>query len=617
MLQKQKFTSEVYLKNRDFLIIGLTGRTGSGCSTASSSLCSDISNFPSPDTVSNFYSGTQLKKYIIAKKYTENYINSTPNNDNQEKGRSTFFSIKASNIITLHLLTDNTDEISGYLSNNLEVEYKINIPSEIISNAIKDADKDTGILNDHHTTNILKKILSDQDNEINYEEGLAFLEAFNKSQKISDNLKNNLDNIHKGLYSYLYIISGNSLRCSGEVKSRYWEDKSNYKNIYHISKIINRIIKIKREENKREFRPCHIVIDSIKNPYEAKYFKDRYSAFFLVSINTTEEHKKRRLTSKYHFPEKLQNEIEQVESGANLETETLKIRYSLSTVKDAQSIKELLEFSFQNVKKCIEISDIHIYNPREEPENNNILNAQLMWYLSLMLHPGLFTPSSMERVMQIAFSAKVNSGCISRQVGAVVTDNNNSVRAIGWNDVAKGQVPCSLRSIDGLLHHFDPIVYSNFERNNDSFRINAQKKWDIIATHKENLTGINIPNCFKDLKNETDKKGNQVHTRSLHAEENAFLQLSKYGSTGIEGGNLYTTASPCELCAKKAYQLGIKEIIFVDPYPGIARSHILEIGESSPNLIQFRGAIGKAYHRLYEQIIPIKDEISYLTNMEL
>lgn len=81
---------------------------------------------------------------------------------------------------------------------------------------------------------------------------------------------------------------------------------------------------------------------------------------------------------------------------------------------------------------------------------------------------------------------------------------------------------------------------------------------------------------------------------------------------GIEGGKLYTTASPCELCAKKAYQLGIKDIIFIDPYPGIAISHILSIGESKPNLIQFRGAIGRAYHKIYEQIMPYKDELDFL-----
>lgn len=72
--------------------------------------------------------------------------------------------------------------------------------------------------------------------------------------------------------------------------------------------------------------------------------------------------------------------------------------------------------------------------------------------------------------------------------------------------------------------------------------------------------------CFKDVHNSrhvTGEIGNQVHTRSLHAEENAFLQLAKYGSSGIKGGKLFSTACCCELCAKKAYQLGIKEIYYI------------------------------------------------------
>lgn len=137
----------------------------------------------------------------------------------------------------------------------------------------------------------------------------------------------------------------------------------------------------------------------------------------------------------------------------------------------------------------------------------------------------------------------------------------------------------------------------------------------LIQSVKPILEGHNISYCFKDLKNEVDFKGNQVHTRSLHAEENAFLQLTKYGSAGIEGGKLYTTASPCELCAKKAYQLGMADVIFIDPYPGIAKDHILNIGDNVPNLVQFRGAIGRAYHRLYEQVLPLKDELNFMVNL--
>jgi len=33
--------------------------------------------------------------------------------------------------------------------------------------------------------------------------------------------------------------------------------------------------------------------------------------------------------------------------------------------------------------------------------------------------------------MQLAYTAKYNSGCISRQVGAAVTDESYSIKAIG------------------------------------------------------------------------------------------------------------------------------------------------------------------------------------------
>src|SRR5690606_20510939 len=107
-------------------------------------------------------------------------------------------------------------------------------------------------------------------------------------------------------------------------------------------------------------------------------------------------------------------------------------------------------------------------------------------------------------------------------------------------------------------------------------------------------------------------EANQVHTRSLHAEENAMLQITKLGGQGVENGILFTTASPCELCSKKAYQLGIKKIYFIDPYPGISNDQILKGGQevTKPKMIPFSGAIGIAYHKLYDSFMSYKDEVS-------
>ncbi|HEQ0000079.1 TPA: hypothetical protein VDW59_002439, partial [Pseudomonas aeruginosa] len=121
--------------------------------------------------------------------------------------------------------------------------------------------------------------------------------------------------------------------------------------------------------------------------------------------------------------------------------------------------------------------------------------------------------------------------------------------------------------------------------------------------------------CFKDMQNEIDGEKNQVHTRSLHAEENAFLQISKHGGMKLRNGVLFTTASPCELCSKKAYQLGISKIVYIDPYPGIATRHTLLVGSSRPELQLYRGAVGRAYHQLYQPIMPYKDELETLLSI--
>lgn len=247
--------------------------------------------------------------------------------------------------------------------------------------------------------------------------------------------------------------------------------------MFHLPETINRIVKVIRAIKERAF----IVIDAIRNPYEARFFRDRYSAFYLISINAPPKDRSEYLKNTRKFTIDQLAKIDRKESG-----------------EDKIPNKE---FIGQNVKKCIEISDIHLFNPRNEINNHNVLKSQLAWYFSLMLHSGLISPTPMERIMQFAYTAKTNSGCISRQVGAVITDSNYSVKAIGWNDVPEGQYPCSLRSTEGLLNTFDPVIYSEDERNNKDFRGVALNKFKEILVKSEDLGGRNLSYCFKDLKN--------------------------------------------------------------------------------------------------------------------
>lgn len=572
--------SKLFMAREQFILIGLTGRTGSGCTTAANILESASPTFPEAKYVQynsmKYFEDLDIKRYEILRKYTQ--ANWCP-----------FVSIKVS------------DLISGYLI-NLDKKYLIDFIEKFIPNNgnVKKSDIEHIINNGVFSNNYIQKkydnfqkMILNHDQEIDYKNinQDEFLKYLKLIRKFTRDFKKELKDLERGLYVSVYQAAGNSIRKTGQILTDYQTARFEPEKVFHLPISINRVIKCLRKTRKKVF----IVIDAIRNQHEVRFFRDRYSAFYLVSINAPNQDRNEYLQQVHKFNIDQLTEIDDKESGKTSD----KFGYFIS----------------QNVKKCIEISDIHIFNPRNEIDNNNILKAQLAWYVALMLHPGLVSPTTIERTMQMAYSAKSNSGCISRKVGAVIVNIDNSVQAIGWNDVPKGQVPCVLRSIDGALNSFNEIEYSLFERTNPEFRkkLNEEKE-KLSADEEDRLDGRNCSYCFKDIKNSiTPNEKNQVHTRSLHAEENAFLQITKYGGTGIIGGKLYTTASPCELCSKKAYQLGISQIIFIDPYPGISQDHILEIGSNKPKLVQFRGAVGKGYHQLYDSTIDYKDELAILS----
>ena len=334
------------------------------------------------------------------------------------------------------------------------------------------------------------------------------------------------------------------------------------------------------------------MIDAVRNPLELVYLRDHFAGLFVVAVTVDDDVRRERLVQ------------------AGLKVGEIKALDDKEYGK-SKHLDSYASFVSQSLMECMQKADIFVENPGK-PEQKEIsirrLNAQLVRYVMLCVRPGLVTPTQDERCMQAAFVAKLNSGCISRQVGAAVADGSHSIQSIGWNDVPKGQVPCLLRDVDSLLSGQEDDDFSAYEQTQMPFR--ELLKANFVGRQAlRGRTGLRCPFCFKDAYNELEKEKNQVHTRSLHAEENAFLQLAGRGANIVKG-YLYTTASPCELCSKKAFQLGIQEIIYVDPYPGISSSHILSSGAKDlrPRLRLFSGAIGAAYHRLYEALLPIKDE---------
>ena len=367
----------------------------------------------------------------------------------------------------------------------------------------------------------------------------------------------------------------------------------------------NQFIKLIHRQAKSANKTTRVVIDGIKNPYEVLFFRERYSSFFLSAIHMDEYTRTSRLQKQGYSDETL-SELDGPDKITDEKLEN----------KGTELERGFVQVS---ANTCIEMADIHLENKIDQPY---YLVEQIGRYVALMLHPGLLQPTAHERIMQIAYTAKMNAGCLSRQVGAVVTDKHYSVKAIGWNSVPDGQMPCTMRCMHAMKNDDRLDDYSMFEKS-DKFMQDVDMLLELYKYSPECASGLPLYFCFKDIyTSATDKQeGNQVHTRSLHAEENAFLQLAKYGSMGIEGGYLFTTDQCCVLCAKKAYQLGIRTIYYVSSYKDISESHILGCGckdvQKAPIMKRFYGVVGGAYSKLFTTFISHKDEITYISKIDV
>lgn len=594
---------EIFNEREDFIVVGFTGGTGTGCTTAASILETEVfEELKLHKPKSRDFNNSEERKYEIIYDYAQYHWDP-------------FKSISMSDMIISFIIQDGYDRMIKLVESILkfdgnEVFKDVMIEDVNFKQYFSDLKNEFDSCIDKESAyNTLKRC--NAESEIDEKE-IECLKKINKvrgvfSEHLSDKEfdSNEHENAKANAYTYFLQTVGDNLRISGKPSGGSFSGK----HMAILARRANGFIKAFRSQNRKTGQKTLLCIDAIRNPYEATYFQDRYNAFYLVAINTDSEERRRRLSKKYELSDK---------QISNLEN------------KEYPKLKGNDVFTRIDIGACCELGDIHINNPKEGVDKY-FLTEQLVKYVTLMKHPGLITPSAIERCMQIAYNAKLNSGCLSRQVGAVITDASFSIKAVGWNSTPEHQVPCNLRNLIQYFNNLDENAFSSFEIKDEGFRKTLQSKYDNLVNYaKKNnnssgtknvpydiikaLKGRHYPYCFKD----EYQKSNQVHTRSLHAEENAFLQLAKNGGEGIKGGNLFTTASSCVLCSKKAYHLGIKNIYYIIPYPDIAQSHIISFGkpdnEHNPKNILFSGAIGRAYTCLYTQRIAFKDELEHLVH---
>lgn len=218
----------------------------------------------------------------------------------------------------------------------------------------------------------------------------------------------------------------------------------------------------------------------------------------------------------------------------------------------------------QTVRDTFPLSDFFL---RVDSGSGPQLKAKLDRFLNIIFGIDIPTPSADETAMYLAAAAAANSACMSRQVGAAITNKIGEVIAVGWNDVPKA---------GGNLYQYSPSDQTS-ENDKRCLHLDAERCFNNIE--KEEITKqIAITLKEKGLIQSDDQakviqaiqsskiKDLIEFSRSIHAEMHAMIIGSQIAGDKVRGGKLYCTTYPCHACARHIIAAGIDEVYYIEPY---------------------------------------------------
>lgn len=296
------------------------------------------------------------------------------------------------------------------------------------------------------------------------------------------------------------------------------------------------------------------VIESIRNPAEIKYFREKYPEFILVGVFADYDVRWKRVKGSY--------------DGS-------KDKFDVDEQKDKGNYEP--EYG-QKISDCFFESDLILSNNEEiscdgPNEAYTDMRAKIKGYLIALKDPSKSSPTLRETLMAAAYTTGRRSKCIKRKVGAVIADKYDRIISSGFNGVPVGLQEC--RPSIGSC-------YRDKKRSELGERIGKELNAspDVNATEivKKNVKLLEL--C-----------------RALHGEESAILNLVGRG-VDLDGSTIYVTTYPCNLCANKIVQIGIKRVIYFEPYPVEEAKKIFKDGGVIAE--PFEGVTFRAFFKFFQ-----------------
>jgi deoxycytidylate deaminase len=299
------------------------------------------------------------------------------------------------------------------------------------------------------------------------------------------------------------------------------------------------------ESQSFETRRTCFIIDSIKNQFELDLLKSIYrELFYFIGVFSPLDKRRQSLLNMKMSQTDVHTLIDK-DSGE--ETKHLNVKHG------------------QTVEDTFHQADFFL---RLDNDNDDPMNLKLARFFNLVFNTKIITPTSAETAMYYAASAASNSACLSRQVGACLTDSKGEILSVGWNDVP--------RFGGGLYRSSEPESPAGSDHRcmnkNGGTCFNDVEKSEIAKEIADALEKLKLTDKTKNaqvIKCITDSKVKYLieFSRAVHAEMYAVITGAKKFGDRVTNGVLYCTTFPCHSCARHLIAAGIHEVYYIEPYP--------------------------------------------------
>jgi deoxycytidylate deaminase/dephospho-CoA kinase len=356
-------------------------------------------------------------------------------------------------------------------------------------------------------------------------------------------------------------------------------------------------------------RPAGLIVDGIRNTAEVQALR-AWPHFYLVSVQAKRDVRETRVLAQ----------------GDRCKTEE---EFRKADERDAEEQKA----NGQQVTKCNYLADISVINEKEistdaKLDRQNYIHEKLYQpYLMLIERmamgeqPKEARARRDEALMTLAYVESRRSSCVKRQVGAVIATEDGDVISAGYNDVPEASTPCIYdpRYRWCARDHLQESIAQKIAccpscGSKVEIKVSCQQCAREITNFVKRCphckADIDIdyqcPKCQTRVFEEFLAGASEERTgklldmcRALHAEENAILNLSRTGVRLPEKAVLYSTTFPCNLCANKIVAVGIRTVVYAEPYTMKEAELVFE--KKHVALRRFEGVKSNAYFRLYSR----------------